>query len=236
VRHLEILATAGRPTADLCAERTALRRELLLAAADRNLDAAYAGADRAAQVVAVADQRLTSAMRRLEDLESHPRWKRNRHDLSMARQAVNLAAERKRAAEKELVAARQRTMEAESMVNSMAPRRERLELVEAALEVQIHGAVETPSYYLVVALGPRPDKNVPARDAWDARALRLETYRHLELGLGREDGPLLGDGIEAVVGARPDDYVRRMQWDFAAGLPGPELDLGRELEPLGLDL
>lgn len=236
VRHLEILATAGRPTADLAGERTALRRELLVAAPDRNCDSAYVSLDRATGLLTRTDQRLASALKHLEDVESRRRWGRNRHEVSMARQAVDVATQAKRAAEKELDAARERTAAAEMGARSMAPRRERLELVEAALEVQIQGAVETPPFYLVVALGPRPDRNAPERESCDERARRLETYRHLELGLGREDGPMAGDGIGAVVGPRPNNYAGRLQWDFAVEVPQPELGVGREMEALGLEL
>ncbi len=45
-----------------------------------------------------------------------------------------------------------------------------------------------------------------------------------------------GDGVEAVVGPRPDDYVGGMQWDLAVELPQRELGVPQESEPRGLEL
>jgi len=236
VGDLEILAAAGRPTGELFRERIQLKGHLLRTPADRNLLRARADRSRATESLRRAEERLTSAVQRLGDVEAVPRWRRTREQVVAARRAVSHATEAKRAAARVLGEERLRVLAAEADVRDVAPRRDRLTLVESALELQVRRAVDAPGSHLVVALGCRPHMESADRDAWNQRALRLETYRRFELGLGRDDGVLGTEGIEAAIGRRPTDYLGKMQWDHAVQVPDHARGVSRVIEPLGLDL
>ena len=145
-----------------------------------------------------------------------------------------MAADFREGAERSLDDAQGQLTAAELKSADMAPRRERLALIDDALGTQTRRAVEEPAPYLVTALGPRPKQGTRALDEWDERALNVETYRHTELGLDPEAGALAATGVEAAIGPRPEDYAQQLRWDHAAEPAELALQLGREIDGLGL--
>ncbi len=126
------------------------------------------------------------------------------------------------------------TMNADAGAASTA--RNRLELLDAALGVQVERAVVRSPGYLVAALGRRPPEGTVARRQWDDDATRLESYRHFELGIGPDDGALGSSGMDAAIGARPRHAVERMAWDHAVQRLSAARGRALEREPLGIDL
>ena len=41
----------------------------------------------------------------------------------------------------------------------------------------------------------------------------MEAYRHEELGLGPEAGPLSDEGLQQALGPRPKDHLAALGWD-----------------------
>jgi hypothetical protein len=73
--------------------------------------------------------------------------------------------------------------------------------------------VDRPASYLIDVLGPRHHADDP--DQWYRRATAIERYRHHDLGLAPQDGPVPGDGgdpMQAAVGARPADRRAAHTW------------------------
>ncbi len=123
-------------------------------------------------------------------------------------------------------------------VKAQRPARERLGVVEAALDTQVRGAVESPAPYLTDLLGPRPSRQ-RGRQRWDEVATVIEAYRHLELGMAPAAGPLLADdnALLAAVGRRPEDYLQSLTWERTVReVPGRELAVERPSPALVLEL
>jgi len=235
VQELEALATAGRPTSELVKERRGLEHDLLVGPSKYDILALRSAISRARQSLAMAEDRHAGAAGHVRDLESAPRWRRNRRELGLARDAVAVAEERKQEAKGGLLEASRALVAAEAKVAALSPGRERISLIDAALAIQVRGAVESPAAYLETALGHRPHPGTPERDRWDQGALRLETYRHTELGRGPDEGALGPGGVEAAIGPSPRNSIRELFWDHAAYPPEMDRQVAMEIE-LGLDL
>jgi conjugative relaxase-like TrwC/TraI family protein len=236
VPHLEVLATAEHPTRSLAQQRRALRSQLLRMPSERDVGVAAADVEHATRAVARAGERSNVARRRLHEVESRPFWRRSGQELRTSRQSVIDSLKDVASAERGLANARENL--ATRKVDAVAASSvwDRLELIEAALGVQVERAVVRSPGYLVAALGRRPPDGTPARRDWDERATRLENYRHFELGVGPDDGALGASGMEAAVGVRPSDPVGRMTWDHV--VEGSLVARGHvlERESLGIDL
>jgi hypothetical protein len=112
--------------------------------------------------------------------------------------------------------------------------RQRLDAVEAALDAQVEAAVAAPAPYLTAVLG-EPPEDLTTPSPWREAAVRIETYRHAELGRSPAEGPVVDEpGLVGAIGARPEDYLGAVVWDHVAEVAAPEL--APELEPPGLDL
>jgi hypothetical protein len=112
--------------------------------------------------------------------------------------------------------------------------RQRLDAVEAALDAQVEAAVVAPAPYLVAVLG-EPPEDLTTPSAWREAAVRIETYRHAELGHDPAEGPVVDEpGLIGAIGPRPEDYLGAVVWEHVAEVAAPEL--APELEPPGLDL
>ena len=114
---------------------------------------------------------------------------------------------------------------------------ERLSVVKAALDAQVERAVAKAPSYVVDFLGPCP-ANGPEREGWHASARAVEEYRHQELGLCPDDGPLGDEGVARALGPRPAEYLTALRWDATLAQAAPELAPAMELEPpaIGLEL
>jgi hypothetical protein len=111
---------------------------------------------------------------------------------------------------------------------------QRLDAVEAALETQVEAAVAAPAPYLVAVLG-EPPEGLTTPSSWREAAVRIETYRHADLGRSPAAGPVVDEpGLLGAIGPRPEDYLGAVVWDHVAEVAAPELAV--ELEPPGLDL
>jgi hypothetical protein len=150
-----------------------------------------------------------------------------------AREELAYADRRVAAAERQLGQAAEDLEALQASPDAQAPLQARLGIVEAALAVQVEAAVAAPAPYLAEALGPAPADG-PERAHWHEAAHRIETYRHLQLGLSPSEGALDDDGVEAAIGRRPDDYVTQLNWDHLVRQLDPRPSL--EVEPPGLCL
>lgn len=131
----------------------------------------------------------------------------------------------------ELGRAEDRVVALDQGLAAHGPVEERLALVEAALHAQVERAVSAPAPYVRGILGPEPVDAGP-RTGWRAAARAIEVYRHENLGLGPDAGPLAQEGPEQALGLRPQDHVAAQRWDATAALvanPG-----GPDLEPAAL--
>ena len=236
VPQLEVLATADNPTSLLAGERQALKSRLLRSHSERDVRVAAAAVEHATRSVASASERLDVARRRLHDVESRRLWRRSGEELRATRRSVTDGIKDVASAERVLANAQENlaTKKADAVAASTV--RDRLELIEAALVVQVERAVARSPGYLVAALGRRPPEKSVARRDWDTVATRLENYRHFELGMGADDGALGFSGMDAAIGARPRDAVERMAWDHAVERPSVARGRVLERETLGIDL
>ncbi len=236
VQHLEVLATAERPTGSLARERQALKHELLRAPSERDIRVAAVAVAQATKSVAGAGDRLELARRRLHEVESRRLWRRSGEELRVTRRSVTDAMKDVASAERVLADGREKlvTMKLDAVAGTVV--RDRLELIDGALDLQVERAVVRSPGYLVAALGRRPFDGTVARRIWDKDATRLETYRHFDLGVGPDDGALAASGMGAAIGIRPRDVVGRMSWDYAVQGPTPARGRVLEREPLGIDL
>jgi hypothetical protein len=236
VPQLEVLATAEHPTRALAHERRVLKSQLLWSPSERDLRVASVAVQDASRSLAGAGERLDVARRRLHEVESRRLWRRSGEELRSARRSVTDGMKDVASAERVLANSQEKL--ATKKVNAVAAStvRDRLELIEAALVVQVERAVVRSPGYLVAALGGRPAEGSVARRGWDEDATRLESYRHFELGLGPDDGALGPSGTEAAIGIRPRDAVERMAWDHAVERPSVARARALERESLGIDL
>lgn len=236
VPHLEVLATAERPTQSLARQRQALKSQLLRSPSERDVRVASVAVRDASKSFAGAGERLDAARRRLHEVESRRLWRRSGEELRSARRSVTDDMKDVASAERVLAEAREKLATRKIDAVAASTLRDRLELIEAALVVQVERAVVRSPGYLVAALGGRPPEKSVARRDWDEDATRLESYRHFELGLGPDDGALGRSGMEAAIGIRPRDSVERMAWDHAVERPAVARGRVLEREPLGIDL
>ena len=165
--------------------------------------------DQAANLARVED--------RLDSLEHAPRRRRNSQGIELARREAMLAGQSLATAQAALAAAQDRLDAAELGVAAQAPARFRRDVLDEALDAKTAAAVATPAPYLATALGPRPEAGDRAL-RWDAGATRIESYRHRQLGLEPDDGPVLdADDITAAIGeVAARDYAEAIQWRSAA--------------------
>jgi len=236
VPHLEVVATAEHPTRSLARERQALSRELLRSPSERDVRVAAMAVELVSRSVASACERLAVARRGLHEVESRRLWRRSAEERRASRRSVTDGIKDVASAERVLANAREKlaTMKVDAVAASTV--RDRLDLIEAALVVQVERAVVRSPGYLLAALGCRPPDNSMARRDWDKDAARLETYRHFELGIGPDDGARGPSGMEAAIGVRPRDAVERMAWDHAVERPSVARGRALERESLGIDL
>jgi hypothetical protein len=186
--------------------------------------------------VAGAGERLDVARRRLHEVESRRLWRRSGEELRATRRSLTDAFKDVASAERVLADAREKLATKKVDAVAASTVRDRLELIEAALVVQVERAVVRSPGYLVAALGRRPTEGTVTRQDWDRDAARLESYRHFELGIGPDDGALGPSGMEAAIGGRPRDAAERMAWDHAVERPSVARGRVLEREPLGIDL
>jgi hypothetical protein len=147
---------------------------------------------------------------------------------------VQLAGQRCARAAVELDRAEARAAALQDQAPAQDLVRQRLEAVEAALTVQVEAAVSTPAPYLTAALGEAPEGSTKPT-TWREAAVRIETYRHAELGRSPADGPVVDDtGLIGAIGPRPHDYLDGLQWDHAAEFLAPAVEL--EVQAPGLEL
>lgn len=236
VPHLEVLATAEHPTHSLARERQALRSQLLRLPSERDVRAAAVAVEHASRSVAGAGERLEVARRRLHEVESRRLWRRSGEELRTTRRSVTDGIKDVASAGRVLANAQEKLATKKVDAVAASAVRDRLELIEAALVVQVERAVIRSPGYLVAALGRRPPENSGARRDWDKDAARLESHRHFELGIGPDDGALGPSGMEAAIGVRPRDAAERMAWDHAVERPSVARGRVLERESLGIDL
>lgn len=236
VPHLEVLVTAERPTQSLTRERQALKSQLLRSPSERDVRVAAVAVEHASKSVAGAGERLNVARRRLHEIESRRLWRRSAEELRASRRSVTDGLKDVASAERVLANAQEKLATKKVDAVAASTVRDRLELIEAALVVQVDRAVVRSPGYIVAALGRRPPEHSVARRGWDEDATRLESYRHFELGMGPDDGALGPSGMEAAIGVRPRDSVERMAWDHAVERPSVARGRVLEREPLGIDL
>jgi hypothetical protein len=230
----ERTALAARPTAELAEERRSLRHSLALAPSPDRLDEAAAAVALARRQLAVAERSHVEAAQRLEELSAARLWRRNRQGIEMARRSLHVADQRCARATVELERTEVRLAALQEQAPAREALRQRLDAVEAALETQVEAAVAAPAPYLTAVLGEAPE-DLTAPSPWREAAVRIETYRHAELGRSPAEGPVVDEpGLVGAIGPRPEDYLGAVVWDHVAEVAAPEL--GPELEPPGLDL
>jgi hypothetical protein len=220
-------------------ELAAERRELETTLA---LDPAAHCRDDAVTAVVVARGRLSErqadqahAHQRLEELQAAPRRRRSRQGLELARRQVDRADQAVAVAENTLGAAEDRLRAAEVGARAQEPVRQRLDVLDAALEAKVADAVDQASPYLEEALGRRP-ADPKGRRTWDERATAIENYRHGTLGVEPSSGQVgSGSAIRAAIGPEPDDLAAAFAWRHAARRIDREME--RELaRGLGIEL
>ncbi len=227
-------ALAARPTVELAEERRSLGRSLALAPSPDRLDEAAAAVALARRQLAVAEADHARVAQRLEGLSAARLWRRNRQGIEMARRSLHVAAQRCARATVELERAEVRAAALQEQAPAREALRQRLDAVEAALDTQVEAAVAGPAPYLTAVLGEAPE-DLTAPSPWREAAVRIETYRHAELGQDPAEGPVVDEpGLVGVIGPRPEDYLGAVVWDHVAEVAAPEL--APELEPPGLDL
>ncbi len=233
LRRAEVSVLAQRPTPELATERRDLQRSLAGAPSPAEHDHALVAVLDARQGVGDAQRRRDEAAERLADLDG-PRWRRNRQGIEMARRSL-------RGAETALAGWSLRLDRAETTQGALEDERpaqeqlrDRLGIVEGALDRQVGAAVAHPAPYLGAALG-EPHHSPELDGPWSEAATRIESYRHRELGLIPGDGPVINeDGVVAAIGHRPSDYLDALRWDYVVEELAPEL--APRMEPPGIDL
>jgi conjugative relaxase-like TrwC/TraI family protein len=227
-------ALAARPTAELAEERRSLRHSLALAPSPDRLQEAAAAVELARRQLGVAEADHARAAQRLEELSAARRWRRNRQGIEMARRSLHVADQRCARATVELERAEARSAALQEQAPAREVLRQRLDAVDAALDTQVEAAVAAPAPYLTAVLGDPPEeRSTPS--AWREAAVRIETYRHAELGRDPAEGLVVDEpGLVGAIGPRPQDYLGAVVWDHVAELAAPEL--APELEPPALDL
>jgi conjugative relaxase-like TrwC/TraI family protein len=227
-------ALAARPTAELATERRSLRHSLALAPSPDRLDEAAAAVELARRQLAAAEADHARAAQRLEGLSAARLWRRNRQGIEMARRSLHVADQRCARATVELERAEVQAAGLQEQAPAREALRQRLDAVEAALDIQVEAAVTSPASYLTAVLG-EPPEDLTTPGSWREAAVRIETYRHAELGREPAEGPVVDEaGLVGAIGPRPEDYLGAVIWDHAADVAAPELAV--ELEPPGLDL
>jgi conjugative relaxase-like TrwC/TraI family protein len=234
IEAAERSALAARPTAELADERRSLRHSLALAPSPDRLDEATAAVALARRQLAAAEVERVQAAQRLEELSTARLWRRNRQGIELARRSLHVADQRCARATVELERAEVRAAALQEQAPAREALRQRLEAVEAALDTQVEAAVAVPAPYLTAVLGEPPEEPTTP-SSWREAAVRIETYRHAELGRQPAAGPVVDEpGLVGAIGPRPHDYLGAVVWDHVAEVAAPEL--APELEPPGLDL
>jgi conjugative relaxase-like TrwC/TraI family protein len=227
-------ALAAGPTPELAEERRRLRHSLALAPSPDRLDDAAAAVELARRQLAAVEVDHARAAQRLEELSAARLWRRNRQDIEMARRSLHVADQRCARATVELERAELRAAALQDQAPAREVLRQRLDAVEAALDTQVEAAVAAPAPYLTAVLG-EPPEDLTTPSSWREAAMRIETYRHADLGCDPAKGLVVDEpGLVGAIGPRPEDYLSAVVWDHVAEVAAPEL--APELEPPGLDL
>jgi hypothetical protein len=227
-------ALAARPTPELATERRSLRHSLALAPSPERLDEAAAAVALARRQLAAAEADHAGAAQRLEGLSAARLWRRNRQGIEMARRSLHVADQRCARSTVELERAELRAAALQEQAPAREALRQRLDAVEAALDTQVEAAVAAPAPYLTAVLG-EPPEDLTTPSSWREAAVRIEIYRHAELGHDPAEGPVVNEpGLVGAIGSRPEDYLGAVVWDHVAEVAAPEL--APELEPPELDL
>jgi len=93
---------------------------------------------------------------------------------------------------------------------------EHIAAIDRSIDERVTRAVDQqPGRYLTEVLGDRPD-GTRNRLAWDSAATTIEKYRHSQLGITPDDGPLPGTGVANAIGQPPTDQPLRLRfWKHA---------------------
>ncbi len=230
----EVAVLSRQPAHDLSAEWKQLTTALAVSPTLSQRDNAATAAGVARQRAQEQTANLVRVEDRLSDLETAPRRRRNPQGIELARREAAAAAQSVANAEAVAANAQDRLDAAQLGVVAQQPAVARRDSLDAALAAKAAAAIAQPAPYLLEALGPRPEVAGDI-EAWDAAGMRIESYRHRQLGLEPDDGPAgVGDPIVAAIGEAPPDYALAVQWRAAAvaleevamvEVSGPELGI-----------
>jgi conjugative relaxase-like TrwC/TraI family protein len=233
VRTAETHTLAHHPTAALAAERRAIERDLTTAG------------PAATRTRRHYDDQLAAASRRAAAEAAHANARTTLDEVTTARPRPGLdqdrehAQRRAAAATRDLAAAqaeRDRIAAHHALFTDTDPQpaRQRLDLVDRALALQVARSVQLaqhddPPAYAIALLGTRPTERAAARD-WDRRLETLERYRHYIRGYPHGHNPAPdGPPLQQALGSPPADPVGRVIWthvatDLTPTPPGPALE------------
>lgn len=204
LNRAEAVALSQRPAAELLAER----RRLAAALAGTGRIEAEAAFVAGVEQLAAKEAELSRRQTRVADLTGAPRRQHNAQGLELARRDLHVAevavavADFERRLARDCVGALSRETEACTRV------RERIAMLDAAIDVQAERALDPPGPHLVALLGERP-AHPRLRAGWDDAGRLIERYRLRYLDLGSDRKGFVdahdGDPLRVAVGPPPDD-------------------------------